>query len=235
MKQQWQALVQKVDALTLRERVVIFAMTVVVLFTAVNELLLAPRLAKQKEVLNTIKADQARITQMQAEIARSIAARTAPDSSSRARLTALKQEAAQMQASLMGTQKGLVSPDKMGTLLEDILKRDGALRVVSVKTLPPGPPAAVAAILAAADKPAPGAAPAAPALPEQPAGPVFAHGVEITVQGGYLDMLQYMSELENMPWQLLWGRARLRVDEYPKATLTLTVFTLSLDKKWLNL
>ena len=31
------------------------------------------------------------------------------------------------------------------------------------------------------------------------------------------------------------GNAELTVDAYPKATLTLTLFTLSLDKKWLNL
>jgi MSHA biogenesis protein MshJ len=67
------------------------------------------------------------------------------------------------------------------------------------------------------------------------AEPVFTHGVEIVVQGSYLDMLHYMDALESMPWQLFWSKARLQVEEYPKATLTLTLYTLSLDKKWLNL
>jgi MSHA biogenesis protein MshJ len=58
--------------------------------------------------------------------------------------------------------------------------------------------------------------------------------VEIVVQGGYMDMMNYMAALEAMPWQLFWGRAKLSVDEYPNATLTLTLFTLSLDKAWLN-
>jgi len=64
---------------------------------------------------------------------------------------------------------------------------------------------------------------------------VYKHGVEITVQGAYLDMIGYMTELEGMPAQLFWGKARMSVDEYPQATLTLTLFTLSLDKKWLNI
>jgi MSHA biogenesis protein MshJ len=47
--------------------------------------------------------------------------------------------------------------------------------------------------------------------------------------------MNYLEQLEAMPWQLLWANAKLNVDEYPKSTLTLRLFTLSLDKKWLNL
>ena len=42
-----------------------------------------------------------------------------------------------------------------------------------------------------------------------------------------------MTELEAMPWQLYWGKVNLNAESYPKVTLTLTLFTLSLDKKWL--
>jgi MSHA biogenesis protein MshJ len=64
---------------------------------------------------------------------------------------------------------------------------------------------------------------------------VYRHDVEIVVQGGYLDIMKYLAQLEAMPWHLFWSKAKLSVDEYPKTTLTLTLFTLSLDKKWLNL
>ena len=55
------------------------------------------------------------------------------------------------------------------------------------------------------------------------------------MRGTYLDMLRYMAQLETIPMQVFWGKARLEVEEYPQATLTLTLYTLSLDKKWLNL
>ena len=35
--------------------------------------------------------------------------------------------------------------------------------------------------------------------------------------------------------RLLWQRAQLTVDKYPESELTLTVFTLSMDKHWLEL
>ena len=74
---------------------------------------------------------------------------------------------------------------------------------------------------------APGQAPA-PAL-------LYRHGVEVTVRGNYLDMIDYMSALEAMPTRLFWGRAQLDVEAYPAARLTLTLYTLSLDRKWMKL
>jgi MSHA biogenesis protein MshJ len=73
-----------------------------------------------------------------------------------------------------------------------------------------------------------GAAAPAPSL-------LYRHGVEVTVRGNYLDMVNYMEALEAMPTQLFWGRAQLEVEEYPGARLTLTLYTLSMDQKWMKL
>jgi MSHA biogenesis protein MshJ len=56
--------------------------------------------------------------------------------------------------------------------------------------------------------------------------------VEIVVQGSYSDLLDYVSRLEKQPWQVYWGRTVLAA-EYPKVVVTLTLYTLSLDKSWL--
>jgi MSHA biogenesis protein MshJ len=64
---------------------------------------------------------------------------------------------------------------------------------------------------------------------------LYRHGVELVVQGSYLDMLSYMESLQALPSQLFWGRLQLDADNYPTATLTLTLYTLSLDEKWMTL
>lgn len=239
MKQYWQKLVLKIDALTLRERVIIFAMAAIFLMVIMNALFLEPQFARQKQLSGQLKVEQTLVSQIQAEMRQAIMVQNDPDAGTRARLNALKQESSQMQTVLLDMQKGLVSPDKMTLLLEDILKRDGKLRLLSLKTL-----SATNLLEPAASESKPNAdknivSPpiTAKSLAENqlPAGSVYKHGVEITIQGDYLDMLNYMAQLEAMPWQLFWGKAKLNVDEYPKATLTLTLFTLSLDKKWLNL
>lgn len=238
MKQYWQRIAGKIDALTLRERVIIFAMLACILVVLINTLLLEAQYARQSSLSQKIKQERSQIAGMQIEIQQKVQEHSVdPDAARRVRLASLKQQASQMQAALADTQKGLVPPEKMASLLEDILKRNGRLRLLSLKTLPVG------SLIKddATDVKSESTNSAAPTLAAnakkniRPVGDVYKHGVELTVQGSYLDMMNYMTELESMPWQVFWGKARLSVDEYPQTTLTLTLFTLSLDKKWLNL
>lgn len=238
MKQQWQRLALKIDALSLRERVVIFAMLTLAVIMLLDTVLFKPQSARQKQLSQQITLEQAQIAAIHAEIQQKVKSQGVdPDAAARTRLQALKQQSAQLQAAMRDVQKGLVSPDKMGALLESFLKQNGGLRLMSLKTLPvTGLDELVATeTKAAGEKPA--AAPAAKDKQESPPATVhvYKHGVELVVQGGYLDMMNYMAALEAMPWQLFWRGAKLRVEEYPKATLTLTLFTLSLDKAWLNI
>lgn len=155
-----------------------------------------------------------------------------PDKESKARLQQLIQHAQQMRSEVESMQNGFISPNKISLLLEDILRHNAQLRLVSLKKLPPSPlnepvTAAKRVVAASVAKGASGE--------KDSALGVYRHGVEIVVQGTYLDLLNYLTQLEAMPWRLFWGSTKLDVTEYPKATLTLTLFTLSLDKQWLNI
>jgi MSHA biogenesis protein MshJ len=239
MKQTWQKLALRIDALSLRERVIVFAMAALVLISLINVALLDPQFAKQKQMSQQIKQEQTQIATIQAEIQQKVKLREVdPDAANLMRLQMLRQQSAQMQASLRDMQNALVSPDKMARLLEDIVKQNGQLRLMSLKTLPVTSLNEAIAGPKTAGENATETTPAAAKDKNEnktAADEVYRHGVELTVQGGYLDMMHYMAALEAMPWQLFWGSAKLNVDDYPKTTLTLTLFTLSLDKKWLNL
>jgi MSHA biogenesis protein MshJ len=58
--------------------------------------------------------------------------------------------------------------------------------------------------------------------------------VEITVAGSYADLTLYLDALEKLSWQMYWGKAEMRVEEYPRVTLTITLYTLSMEKTWLS-
>lgn len=238
MKQYWQKLALRIDALSLRERAIIFAMAALILVMLINTALLDPQFKKQNQLSQRIRQEQSQIVGIQAEIQQKVKAHEIdPDKADRERLQQLRAQIAQLNTALQDMQKGLVSPDKMAELLESILKRNSSLRLVSLKSLPP---TSITESLAAQDKTTSGKTEAASAASASGSGKtvadaIYRHGMEVKVQGSYLDMLNYMAALEGTPWQLLWGRAELNVDEYPKATLTLTLYTLSLDKRWLNL
>ncbi len=238
MKQYWQRIAAKIDALSVRERTIIFVMAALILVVLVNMMLLDPQYVKQKKLSLQLQQDQAKIAEIRMEIQQKIKAHAIdPDAVDRVRLQNLKQQFSQMHNALLEMQKGLISPDKMAVLLEDILKRDGRLHLMSLKTLPVS---SLNDAISADNKSVGEKATGLPATQDKSdsysaTGAIYKHGVEITVQGSYLDMVGYMKELETMPWQLFWGKAKLNVEEYPKATLTLTLFTMSLEKKWLNL
>ncbi len=236
MKQLWLRYANRIDALGLRERLAIFVLLVVLVIAVFDTFFLEPQFDREKVLSQQVEHDQSQVAQMQAQIlalAKSYA--EDPNAAKRKQLNALLQKSNQMRSALQDMQKGLVAPDKMATMLEDILRRNGKLRLAALHTLP------VSDLLESdktdeakggsteAQKKADGA--------KAPAGSnlVFKHGVEMVIEGNYLDMLDYMRALEAMPWQLFWSKAKLSSDDSGKLTLTLTLYTLSLDKNWLTI
>jgi MSHA biogenesis protein MshJ len=224
MKQQWQRLAVKIDAMSLRERAAIFAMAALIVVTLVNTLMLDPLLARQKALSQRVVAEQGSIADMQMQIQALVEAHGAdPDAANRLHLAGLQQQRTQLAEQLQILQKGLVPPEKMPELLQDILKRQGRLQLVALNTLP-------VTGLAAEKVKVEGQQEIATSAQKQ----VYMHGVEITVQGSYADLLGYLTQLEHLPWQMFWGKVSLEVKDHPLATLTLTLYTLSLDKTWLS-
>jgi MSHA biogenesis protein MshJ len=137
-----------------------------------------------------------------------------------------------------------VAPEKMAEMLEQVLKKNARLQLVNLQTLPAAPllepllenalaKSAGAKTLSENAEAEPGNTPASAVT--APNKQAFKHGVQITVRGSYLDLLQYLTELEHLPTQMFWGKAEMRVEKYPDVELTLTLYTLSLDKTWLKI
>jgi MSHA biogenesis protein MshJ len=237
MKQSWKKLQQKIDALSIRERAMLFMMIVVVFLALVNALLLDPQFSKQKQLSAQIHEEQDKIAAIQSDIQKKAQLQQIdPDAANRKQRADLQHQYTQIQQALIAKQKELVPPEHMAAMLEDILKRNTRLHVVSIKTLPVYSVTETPPVNAASTekKPEPTTLPVKPNAPSDFSA-VYKHGIEIVVEGNYADMLAYLTELETRPWQLFWNKVKMEVQDYPKTTLTLTLFTLSLDKKWLNL
>jgi MSHA biogenesis protein MshJ len=173
---------------------------------------------------------QEKMKELQAQIEALLQAKSDDQHSPlRTRLAQLKQQLQEQDSYMQSRRERLVEPGKMASLLEQVLKKNGKLQLVELKTLP------ASQLL---EKPVPAAA-NQPAATKQPATQadtqkqIFKHGIQITVRGGYLDMLHYLAALEKMPAQMFWGEVSMGVEKYPDAVLTLTLYTLSLDKTWL--
>ena len=235
MKEQLTRLATRVDALSLRERVLVFAAIAGLYVFLMHFFGLGPMFAKQDLLRTQIVQQQNNLEGIDAEIGDKVrAAQVDPDAPTRERIAAVRAQTEALATSLRAMQNGLVPPERMAPLVEAILRANGRLQLVSLRTLPVEPVLGAAqpqaAGASAADTPAAGK-PAA----GDPAALLYRHGVEVTVRGNYLDMIAYMAALESMPTQLFWGAARLEAETWPSSRLTLTLYTLSLDAKWMKL
>ncbi|BAN36473.1 putative mannose-sensitive agglutinin (MSHA) biogenesis protein MshJ [Sulfuricella denitrificans skB26] len=225
MKQYWERYAALLNARNSRERALIFVMVMVVVWALLSALFLDPLLAKKKRLTLEATQQQTEIQQLRAQIENMLSGgRVDPDAATRAMLAELNQKLEQSRAALQSVQQSLVPPEKMARLLEDVLTQNRNLKLVSLKTLP------VSGVL---ETPADAAAlkneektPASPAI--------YKHGVEITVSGSYAELTQYLDTMEKLPWRMIWGKAEMRVEEYPLVVLTITLYTLSMDKTWLS-
>lgn len=213
MTAELQRLAERVDALTLRQRVMIFFALALVLVFVVNALLLQPLRARERRIAADMAQQQVEMSALQGQVHRLVEGNAAdPDAANRRRRSALQEELRQLNARIVEEQRRFTPPERMRSVLEELLERNRGLALVDLKTLP--------AIAVAGQRPGVG-------------GGMYRHAIELTVRGSYGELYEYLRGLEKLPHQLYWTRAELTVDAHPVLVLKLTVHTLSFDRAWL--
>jgi MSHA biogenesis protein MshJ len=228
MMAQWRAYSERFGALTIRERVIVLVAAVAGTALVFDALAIQPLQARRKILERQVVETRENVRLAETAL-RARETVPDPDAVKRSYRDVLRKQLAEIDQSMKGLQKGLVPPEKMARLLEDMLERSRGLQLVSLRTLPTERFEAPGA--APAQKPAAKGAKAAP--PPDPERTLYRHGVELTLQGSYPDLLEYLTQLEKLPWQMFWGRITMNTEQYPRLRVTLTVQTLSLNKAWL--
>lgn len=208
---------ERLNALSLRERGIIFAAVMVALYSIAANVMFPPLNAEQARLKKELATKRAQIqtfeTQIQAALARSA---QDPDAANRAKLADLEKQLKSTEESLSAITSRLVPPKEMTQVVEQILARNRRLEVIRIESLP-------AEILRqTADESRQGST----------KGPVkaltaYRHGMRIELKGAYLDVLAYLHELEELPWKVFWGQISLQTEQYPVSRVVLHIYTLS--------
>ncbi|TRZ57503.1 MAG: hypothetical protein D4S02_13650 [Rhodocyclaceae bacterium] len=244
MKQQWQMYAARFDALARRERGVVAGAVLLGLAILGYTFLIEPQLVRYDiQTKNLAKAttdlqvSQAQLIGVQAQL-------KDPDAVNRNALQQSRKELDALDSKLRMVENSLVPPEKMQVFLESLLSKNRTLELLSFNTLPPTPlierveerkpdPKADAKADAKPDA-KPDAKTAVAPVPAAFAAPnIYKHGIEIRIAGSYNDLLMYLAEIERMPQRIIWNRNKLSTELYPRNEMTLTLYTLSLDKQWL--
>lgn len=227
MKEQWRNLSARFDALQVRERVLVLFAAVACTALIIYSLALQPLEAQNKLLTQQITEARWKIKTADS-LMKSRENVFDPSVIKRAYRDALLKQLAEIDLRMQGLQRGLVPPERMAKLLEDVLTRSNGLRFVALRTLP-----AQRVEIQQAGHAAPTNDQEVKLGANSSERTIYQHGVEITLQGSYADLHNYLDQLEQLPSQMFWGRICVITERYPWLRVTLMVHTLSLNKAWL--
>jgi MSHA biogenesis protein MshJ len=119
---------------------------------------------------------------------------------------------------------GLVPPAKMRAVLQELLRAQPKLRLLALQSFSEP-------LQLAADEPVKTADVAAK-VPVT----LYRHGLKISLQGGYFDLLLYLQAIQASGWKLHWDSLDYQVGEGGpgQAKINLVLYTLSREAGWIG-
>jgi MSHA biogenesis protein MshJ len=126
--------------------------------------------------------------------------------------TLVQRRLEELNEKLGGYTAELIGPGEMARVLQGVLKEQSNLRLVHVKNLRPEP-------LRVADN---------------DEVSFYKHGLEIVFEGGYFAAIEYLEEVESLPWRFYWQILEVEVLEYPLNLIRIEVSTLSSHREWIG-
>jgi len=236
MLERLQKAIERIDELTLRERAIVLGAMLTLLFLGWYAYLIEPLKVTEKSLVSELerKRDQLQTLNEQFTLLADQQGKD-PNAAARERLKQLRQEEQQLSAELHGATANLVAPELMPEVLRSMLKSADGLTLIGMRGLGSTP------LLKAPDEKtkkagvqaAPGAEPAAPRAPGV-LDAAYKHGVQMEFSGDFFATLDFLRRLEALEWKFFWESVTFDVKEYPQATATVRVFTLSLDRNWIG-
>jgi MSHA biogenesis protein MshJ len=215
-------LIERLDALTLRERVLIFGAGVTLVYIAWQTLLMDPLAARAKSAQQHLEE-----VRQQASAIDKIGTASSQDPAVAAALRnrALGERLTALDREINSTAQGYVAPQQMNELLRALLADQHGLKLISLTNLPveslsqpesPNSAGKAANSIAAGDR-----------------GP-FLHPVEIVVEGDYASVVAYLRAVEGLQWRIHWRKLELVAGQYPVNRVTLVIGALSLSPDWMS-
>ncbi|HEX4584378.1 MAG TPA: type II secretion system protein GspM [Burkholderiaceae bacterium] len=204
-----------------RERLLVIAVATLAVLLASDALLLKPvriQLADSNKRLAAARSELDKLQQLVEQRDRIGSERL------RQRQDALQARLSAAESEIRRAQIDLVAPPDMARQLTAILHKFPQLRVVGMASEPPLP------VDEGADQSG-----KVPVNAEARRSMLYEHGLELTVEGRYLDLIAYLQQLEHTPYKIYWRDLELKVNSQGVPVTKVRFFTLSRGPTWLTL
>ena len=197
--QRWERQAKRIDALSLRERAILFLSIVAVLALLFDSFVLAPQSARAKLRSNAQAQQAAEISKLREQFISTSGSGGTPAEQLQVQLESARNERQRLDSELR--QASTVNPaEGLSALLQRVLAQQPGLvleRLTLLEDAPVSLPSASASASAAGN-----------AVPPSMPGMSW-QGVELQLQGSYRDTQRYVQALEHELPALRWGEMRL--------------------------
>lgn len=208
IKTHLQPWLERIDNLALRERILLLAAAVAVMFLLIDTLILQPTLKAQQVAGQQIVDLEVKLNSLR-QSAQLLSYKSDSDlaASRRQSRDQLAAELAELDSRIISQLGALVEPAQAARVLEQLLSSHTGLKLTTLNA---------------------SAEPLKDMELEQPSEtPGLArYQLDMVVQGSYLDLLNYLQSLEAMPWKFFWQQVDFQATEHPHAETRLQLYTL---------
>lgn len=245
----WDKFSHFVHEKTLRERVIILLVIVVIVYGAAEILFLGDHLDNRdrqiKQLNGLVESNQVAQQEVQTLLAQMTASRLAMQRQQQL----LNEKLNRVDQQLASAASGFIPATLMPKVLEQLLDNSAGLILIKLENKPVVQVTDLDADLSVAariddaeradteisdQREVESADRMAELSLEQQATVLYRHGVELQLQGSYLATLAYLKQLESLEWRFEWDTLLFDIQDYPVGTVTLEVYTYSTERDWIG-
>lgn len=136
-----------------------------------------------------------------------------PNQDYQQRLNLLLQQNQDIDTQLHGQMVDMVPADYMPELLSQLLGQIQGIKLLKFSSIAPVPLLAVG---------------------EEKKLNLYSHGIRMSLEGDYFSVLRFVEAVEAMPDKLYWKRLDYQVADYPKGSIDIELYTLSINKDFIS-
>ncbi|HZE90734.1 MAG TPA: type II secretion system protein GspM [Rhizobacter sp.] len=247
MNTRWKRQTDRFMAMPRRQRALLLGVLCAGILVFGYVSMVEPLLKQRAQMTREMAQQNDTLRAMQAEIQTLNVKRQNPDAALRNELLAVRAQMRSADDQFKSMERSLVPAQDIGSWLASLLQAQRGLQLTGLRSLQvtsvtelvaakaaAAAPSAAASASALTTLSAPAAALGSTVAPskETPDAWLYRHGVEITLQGSYTDLSDYLHALEHLPRRVYWGELKLNAQKHPVVVMTLTVYTISLEKTW---
>jgi len=179
MNSLWKIQAARIDALSLRERVILFTLAVVLMLAAFNVLVITPTLTERRNLTRQMQEQTTQLEALRAQLATGVAT-TTEQGPKQAELAAARTQLAAIETGIQEQLAGQDGVARLPELLDRLLQRHERLAITRLATVED--------------------------LPKVPESVLSWQAVDLSLSGSYPDLVRYLADLEASLPGLRWGR-----------------------------